>query len=132
MFQKWWFWIGLIIIGVFIWQFWSGWGMSNKLYKMALDNLREDKTTIVDRQRKDLEDKEKIIIDLQKKLDVIQKQRIAAQAESERLKELNREKDIQILALEKERKIIIIPTDPNILADEFRKRGYSPRVVLPD
>jgi hypothetical protein len=41
------------------------------------------------------------------------------------------EKDTEIGRLKKERDAIVIPTDPNALADEFRKRGYRPRVILP-
>lgn len=127
----WWGYIGGIVLILILWQSLSGWAMSRKLCNMALDNLREDKTAIVERQKGDLEEKEKVITDLQKKIEANQKQRVAAQAESERLRSLVHEKDAQIIGLQKEREIIVVPVDPNVLADEFRKLGFKSRVVLP-
>lgn len=125
------YWIIIAIAIFFFWQHFSGWAVSRKLYNMSLDQLREDKTAIVKKLEEDKETTDKIIIDLKKKNDANQKQRIAAQVESERLRGLVREKDAQILALKKEREAIIVPTDPDALVDEFRKRGYKPRVIIP-
>lgn len=98
---------------------------------MALDQLREDKTTIVEKLKKDQKEKAKDILDLQNKVKDVQQKRVSAEAESKRLARLVNEKDIEIIFLKKERDAIVIPTDPNALADEFRKRGYKPRVVFP-
>lgn len=126
-----WFWIAVVVAIILFWQSLSGWAMSRKLYNMALGQLREDKTQIVEELEKDNKEKEKAISDLQKKVLDVQRQRAAAEAESKRLVRLVDEKNAEILKLKKEREAIIVPTDPNALADEFRKRGYRPRVILP-
>jgi peptidoglycan hydrolase CwlO-like protein len=129
-----WKWVAFIVLALvllFLWQSLSGWAMSRKLYGMALDQLREDKTTIVEKLKKDQKEKAKDILDLQNKVKDVQQKRVSAEAESKRLARLVNEKDIEIIFLKKERDAIVIPTDPNALADEFRKRGYKPRVVFP-
>ncbi len=127
----WWAWIAAFVFILFLWQQLSGWAMSRKLYNMALDNLRTDQSRIVKTFEENQKMYEEEINRLNSQLDIIQKQKAIAQMESERLRGLVHEKDVQILALQKEREIIVVPADPNILADEFRKRGYQPRVMFP-
>ncbi|MDP2362991.1 MAG: hypothetical protein Q8M94_04375 [Ignavibacteria bacterium] len=127
----WWFWVGLLIAFFLIWQSLSGWAVSHKLYSLALDQLREDKTAIVEKLKQDQTEKAKAIVDLQNKVKDVQRKRAAAEAESQRLARLVNEKNNEIIALKDERDRIVIPTDPNALADEFRKRGYKPRVMFP-
>jgi len=98
---------------------------------MALDQLREDKSIIVKNLEKDQKEKAKDIADLKNKLKDVQRKRKAAEVESQRLARLVNEKDKEIIDLKKEREAIVIPTDPNALSDEFRKRGYRSRVVFP-
>lgn len=127
----WWGW-GIIIVSVFlIINFASSRVLNRSLFNMALDQLREDKTAIVERLKKDQKEKAKDIADLQNKVKDVQRKRASAEAESKRLARLVNEKDTEIDRLKDERDRIVIPTDPNALADEFRKRGYKPRVVLP-
>jgi len=130
--KKWWKWVVLIVLVLlFLWQGLSGWAMSRKLYSMALNQLREDKTAIVENLKKDQKEKAKTITDLQNKVKDVQQKRVAAEAESKRLARLVNEKNTEIDRLKDERDRIVIPTDPNALADEFRKRGYKPRVMFP-
>lgn len=127
----WWGW-GIIILSFFlIINFASSRVLNRSLFNMALDQLREDKTAIVENLKKDQKEKAKAISDLQNKVKDIQRMRASAEAESKRLARLVNEKDTEIDRLKDERDRIVIPTDPNSLADEFRKRGYKPRVVLP-
>jgi hypothetical protein len=126
-----WGWLCLVLAALLVWQAMSGWAMAGKLYKQALDTLREDKTAIVERQQQALEETQKNLSEVQLKLETVRQQMAQAKAESLRLKGLVDAKDIQILALQKERDEIIISGDINVVADEFRRRGYKPRIVIP-
>jgi hypothetical protein len=126
-----WGWIAFAVLILFIWQYVSGWAVSRKLYDMGLDQLRQDKTAIIESLKKENETRDQMILDLKKRVDAVQKQRILAEAESKRLAGLVDEKNKEILKLTEERKIITVPTDIDLLADEFRKRGYRPRIILP-
>ncbi len=128
---KWWMWIGVVIVILLFWQYLTGWSTSRKLYTLALDNLRTDQTVIVRTLEQTITQRETELADLYKKVDIIQKQRATAQAESERLRGLVDAKNTEIIKLRKEREAITVPTDITPLADEFRKRGYSPTVILP-
>lgn len=127
----WWGWIVIVIAILFLVNYASSRMLNRSLFNMALDQLREDKTAIVENLKKDSEKKAKAITELQIQVKEVQARRKAAEAESKRLAGLVNEKDTEIFRLKAERDAIIIPTDPNALADEFRKRGYRPRVVLP-
>ena len=127
----WWIYVAAFVFIILVWQSMSGWAMSRKLYSMALDQLREDKTAIVEKLKQDQTEKAKAIADLQDKVKDVQRKRASAEAESQRLARLVNEKDTEIFRLKAERDAIVIPTDPNALADEFRKRGYKPRVMFP-
>ena len=126
-----WGWIVIVIFIILIWQHLSGWTVSRKLYNMALNQLREDKTAVIEKLESDKKERDTIIINLGNQVKDVQKKRVVAEAESQRLRGLNDEKDKEILKLKNERILIVVPTDPNALADEFRKRGLKPRVVLP-
>jgi len=126
-----WGWVIIAVSILFLVNYASSRALNRSLFNMALDQLREDKTAIVENLKKDQKEKAKDIADLQSKVKDVQRKRAAAEAESKRLARLVNEKDTEIGRLKKERDAIIIPTDPNALADEFRKRGYRPRVVFP-
>jgi len=127
----WWGWVAIVIAILFLINYVSSRALNRSLFNMALDQLREDKTAIVEKLKQDQTEKAKVITDLQDKVKDVQRKRIAAEAESKRLARLVNEKNTEIDLLKKERDRIVIPTDPNALADEFRKRGYRPRVILP-
>lgn len=75
MLKKWWVWIAGIIVILLVWQGFSGWAMSRKLYTMALDNLRKDQTTIVEQQKQDIETFKQKVSDLQKEVIQVQKEK---------------------------------------------------------
>jgi len=126
----WWAWIIGIVMVLFLINYASSFALNRSLFNMALDQLREDKTAILERLEKDKEARDKIITDLQKKMEIVQKQRAAAEAESEKLRGLVREKDAQIFALKKEREAIIVSGDPDALVAELHRMGFkSARVI---
>jgi len=126
-----WGWIAIAIAILFLVNYISSRALNRSLFNMALDQLREDKTAIVEKLKQDQVEKARAITDLESKVKDVQRKRAAAEAESKRLARLVNEKDTEIGRLKDERDRIVIPTDPNALADEFRKRGYRPRVVFP-
>ena len=131
MIKKWWFWVAIMIAGIMVWQFLSGWAMSSKLYNMALNNLRTDQTKVIRTLEQIITQREAELSDLYKKVGAVQKQSTVAQAESERLRKLVNEKNAEIAKLQREREVVVVPVDPDMLVDEFRKRGYRPRIILP-
>jgi len=127
----WWGWIAIVIAILFLVNYISSRVLNRSLFNMALDQIREDKTAIVERLEKDQRENAKVIAELKNQVKDIQQRRTAAEAESKKLARLVDEKNQEIKKLKKERDAIIIPADINALADEFRKRGYKPRVILP-
>ena len=127
----WWGWGAIAILTLLIINFASSRALNRSLFNMALDQLREDKTAIVDRLKKDQEQSAKAIAELQNQVKGVQEKRATAEAESKRLARLVNEKNAEIFKLKKERDAVVIPDDLNALADEFRKRGYRPRVIFP-
>lgn len=127
----WWAWIGIAVAIFFLVNYASSLALNRSLFNMALDQLREDKTAIVENLQRDSEEKARAIAELQGQVKDVQRKRIAAEVESQRLARLVNEKNTEIALLKKERDAIVVPTDPNALADEFRNRGYKPRVVFP-
>lgn len=122
----WWFWAGIFIFILLVWQGLSGWAMSRKLYNMALDNLRHDRSRVIEVLEENMATYEKEIFRITTELEANKKQQAVARAENERLKGLINEKDSQIWALWKERENWIPPADPDALMDELRKRGLRP------
>ena len=127
----WWGWGAIAILTLLIINFALSRALNRSLFNMALDQLREDKTAIVDRLKKDQEQSAKAIAELQNQVKGVQEKRAIAEAESKRLARLVNEKNAEIFKLKKERDAVVIPDDLNALADEFRKRGYRPRVIFP-
>jgi len=126
-----WGWIAIAIAIFFLVNYASSRALNRSLFNMALDQLREDKTAIVEGLKQDQEEKARAISELQNQVKDVQRKRVAAEAESKRLERLVDEKNVEIIRLKKERDAIVIPTDLNALADEFRSRGYKPRIILP-
>lgn len=126
----WWGWVGIGVAILLIVNSASSYLYKRSLFNFALDNLRQDKTAIVEDLNENLKIKNQSIADLKKQVIEVQKKEAAAQAESERLRRLDLEKDDQILALKKERAAIVVSGDPDHLVDELHKMGYqSARVV---
>lgn len=127
----WWAWVAIAVAIFFIVNQVSGNVYSRKLWNMVADQIREDQSRVVETLQENQKMYETEINRLQVELQTVKQQQAVARAETEKLRGLVREKDGQILALKRERELIVVPTDPNALLDEFRKRGYKPRIMLP-
>ena len=126
-----WGWIAIAIAILFLVNYISSRALNRSLFNLVLDQIREDKTAIVERLKQDQKEKARAIVELQSQVKDVQQKRAVAEAESKRLARLVNEKNDEIIRLKKERDAIVIPADINALADEFRKRGYRPRVIVP-
>lgn len=127
----WWFWVGLVVAIIVIWQIATAGAMANKLYKMALDNLRADQTEALKQKDEWIKACEGQIVQLAKEKEQVQKEKLIAQkdainsrAEVARLKGENNALRIQL-------QNIVIPTDPDKLVDGLGKRFPSIRKVSP-
>jgi cell division protein FtsB len=125
MIKKWWFWVGIIIFGLFLWQYFSGWAMSSKLYKIALDNLREDQTRIVKTLEGELSQRETEIAGLEKEKKQLQKNVVLLQKrDGESVKEITRLEGV-VYDLRVKLKNVVVSTDPDILIGDLQKRFPS-------
>lgn len=116
--------IGVIII-LFFWQYIAGWAQTRNLYNQLLDNLREDKTKVIEVLEERVTNYEMEIANLQEEVEKVRKDREVLKAESTkanaevaRLKEVNRE-------LEGRRENIVAPSDINKLIDDLHKFGLK-------
>jgi len=120
----WWGWVGLAVGILFFANWVNGSVYSGKLWNMVAEQIRTDQTRIIEVKEENEKMYEEEILRLQIDLDAIKAQKLAAQAETERLKGLVREKDGEILALKKEREAIVVPVDPRELVGELHRMGY--------
>jgi peptidoglycan hydrolase CwlO-like protein len=126
-----WGWIAIAIAILFLVNYISARALNRSLFNLALDQIREDKTAIVEGLKQDQKEKAQAISELKSQVKDVQQKRVVAEAESKRLARLVNEKNNEIIRLKAERDAIVIPANINALADEFRKRGYRPRVIVP-
>lgn len=123
MTKKWWFWLAIVIAIVLAWQILSGWAYSRKLYNMALDNLREDQSKIIEIKNEWIAQCEKEITELNKQMEIIQREKNNLQGEKNKL---YAEREIlkgRIFDLENRRQTIIISDDPDRIIDDLRTMG---------
>ena len=80
----WWGWIAIVIAIFFLVNYISAKSMNRSLFNLALDQLREDKTAIVDRLKEDVEKGKEEKTQLKNQIATVQKQRDTAQAESQK------------------------------------------------
>jgi chromosome segregation ATPase len=121
----WWLWVVAIIFIILIWQSVSGWGMSKKLYTMALDNLREDQTQIV-------KDRDEWIKTCEGEIAKLAAEKVQIQKEKFTLQTKNAQSAIEISRLTEENydlqdrlNHIIISNDPDRLLEDLRGRGIN-------
>ena len=103
----------------------SGSIYSGKVWNMVADQIRVDQSRIIEVKEENEKMYEAEILRLQEDLDKLKAQKLAAQAETERLKGLVREKDGEILALKKEREAIVVAADPRDLVGELHRMGFG-------
>lgn len=116
--------IGIAVLIVLVW-IGSVTGANSKLYGMLVDQLRDDKSRVVEVQAENQKWYEETIRSIQDKLDAKEKELIATEA---KLWEANRsidEKDAEIFKLRKEREGIVTSSDPNLIVDDLHKLGYG-------
>ncbi len=127
-----WFWVALAVAIILSWQALSGFAMSRKLYKMALDNLREDQSNVIQSKEEWIKtceaeitrlqgDKER----LQKEKANIQKQAIESATEVARLKG-------RIGELQTALQNVTVSDDPDVILDDLRKLGIRSIRKSPD
>lgn len=121
----WWGWAALGVAILFSWQSISGWAASRKLYNMALSQLREDKTRIVEEKEAYIKDCEDEISKLAGEKETLRKEKLIIQHQaSESTAEVARlEGNLHVL--KRQLQSITIGDDPDRLIDDLRKRGLS-------
>jgi len=121
----WWGYVALAIAILFLWQSLSGWAASRKLYGMALNQLREDKTRIVEEKEAYIKDCENEISKIAGEKEILKKEKLIIQRQaSESAVEVARLEG-NVHALERQLQSITIGDDPDRLVDDLRKRGLS-------
>jgi len=121
----WWGWAVLGVAILFLWQSLSGWAASQKLYGMALGQLREDKTRIVEEKEAYIKDCEDEISKIAGEKEGLRKEKLIIQRQaSESAVEVARLEG-NVHALERQLQNITIGDDPDRLVDDLRKRGLS-------
>jgi peptidoglycan hydrolase CwlO-like protein len=119
----WWLWVALVVFIIFVWQTLSGGATSRKLYNMALDQLREDQTGVVQQRDEWIATCEKQILDLQDDIEKVQKEKAVERARAaEVAAEVVRLKG-RINALQVQIDNIVVSNDPDIVLDSLRKLG---------
>lgn len=127
----WWVWIIAIVLVILFWQQVSGWSVSRKLYNMALDNLREDQSSVIEAKDDWIKTCEEEIGRLQEEKERIQKEKTAVQqranASAAEVARLEGEND----ALRKKLREVVVPDDPDRIIDGLRKRFPSIQKIQP-
>jgi chromosome segregation ATPase len=121
----WWFWVGIVVLILVVWQLASGGSASRKLYQMALDNLREDQTNIINQKEEWIKTCEAEIARLEEERERIQKEKANIQRRaSESAAEVARLKG-RIGELQTQLQSIIISDDPDRIIDDLHKFGLK-------
>jgi peptidoglycan hydrolase CwlO-like protein len=119
-----WGWIAAIAI-LFLANYASSRALNQSLFNMALDQLRKDQTQIVQEKDEWIATCEKQILDLQKDIEKVQKEKAiererAAQSAAEVVRLKGR-----INALQFQIDNIVVSDNPDIVLDSLRKRGIK-------
>ncbi len=119
----WWGWVAGIVLILFLWQSRSGWAYSSKLFNLALDNIRTDRSRVVEVLEENMASYEKEINNLEAQVKKVQ----LGKAESDRLlakKEAEiSARDRRIDELQKKLANIIVSDDPDRLLRDLNSRG---------
>jgi hypothetical protein len=121
----WYVWVILGLVLLLVVEGFTGTLGSRKLYNMVLDQLRTDQSRVVTTLEENMATYEQEIQTLQKQLETVKAKQAVVQAETVRLKGIINEKDKEILKLWKEREIMVVSSDPDILVNDLVKMGFS-------
>jgi len=118
-----WGWIAIAIAILFLVNYISSRALNRSLFNLALDQIREDKTGVVQQRDEWIATCEKQILDLQKDVERVQKEKAiekarAAQSAAEVVRLKGR-----INALQVQIDNIVVSHDPDAVLDSLRKQG---------
>ncbi len=118
-----WGWVIIAISILFLVNYASSRTLNRSLFNMALDQFREDQTRIVREKDDWIAICEKQILDLQKDIDKIQKEKVIEKARAvQSAAEVARLKG-RIDELQFKIDNIVVSNDPDIVLDSLRKQG---------
>ena len=121
----WWGWAALGVAILFSWQSFSGWAASRKLYDIALNQLREDRTQIIEEKEAYIKDCEDEISKLAGEKEALRKEKLIIQRQaSESAAEVARLEG-NVHALERQLQSITIGDDPNKIVEDLRRLGLK-------
>ena len=119
----WWGWVVIVIAVLFLVNYVSSRALNRSLFNLALDQFREDQGQVIQQRDEWIATCEKQILDLQKDIDRIQKEKAvekgkAATSAAEVVRLKGRIDELQF-------KIdnIVVSNDPDIVLDSLRKQG---------
>jgi hypothetical protein len=124
--KKWWLWVLVAISILFLWQYLSGWAMSSKLYDMALDNLRQDLSKVVERDKEYIKDCENEVLRLQEKVTTTETEKIVYKLKSQKSETEVLRLRGEINDLQGKLDNIVVSNDPDRIVDDLNKLGYGP------
>jgi hypothetical protein len=124
--KKWWLWVLVAIAILFLWQYLSGWAMSSKLYDMALDNLRQDLSKVVERDKEYIKDCENEVLRLQEKVTTTETEKIVYKLKSQKSETEVLRLRGEINDLQGKLDNIVVSNDPDRIVDDLNKLGYGP------
>jgi uncharacterized protein (DUF3084 family) len=100
-------------------------GANQKLFNMALDQLRDDKSRVVEVQAENQKWYEGEMKKLEEERDLLKQEKAAVQSEK---KQVAAERDALkgwIRELQTKREIIVVSDNPDLIIGDLRKRGLS-------
>lgn len=109
---NWKFLVAVVVVGLFAWQYLSGFSSSRALFKQIMAGLVEDKTEIV-------ETLEEAVENYEKQIDAYLK-------DINKLREANKRQEAIIDGLKKKLENIVVSNDPDTLIRDLEKRGIGP------
>jgi len=119
----WWGWVIGIAAFFFLINYASSLALNRSLFNMALDNLREDKTRILETKDEWIKTCEQEISRLQREVDRVQKEKAAVQAQAaQTAAEVARLKG-RINELQTQLQNIVVSDDPDRIIDDLRRLG---------
>lgn len=125
--MPWWFWVGIVVAGLVIWQLITGGALASKYYNMVLDQLRTDQTQIIKEKDKWISTLEQEIQSIQAEKERLQREKATAQQKSNESTAKVKQLEGRIDELQKQIASIVVSDDPDRVIDDLRKRFPSIR-----
>ncbi len=120
----WWGYVITALLLVVAWQSLSGWAIARKVYNLALDNLRQDQTNVIQAKEENERMYEMEIARLQGEVERLQKEKAAVQVQAaQSAAEVTRLKG-RIYDLQTQLQNIVVSDDPDRIIDDLRNLGF--------